>query len=152
MNAAAGEMPPAVASGIGASSWLRVLRRYMIFVALANLVWEFAHLPLYTIWVTGTPGELAFAVHCTGGDILIALSSLVLALFLVGDPAGPARAHRRAVALTVAFGLAYTVFSEVVEHRDPRGLGLSRPDAGDPGDRCRAVAPHAVDRDPPPSP
>jgi hypothetical protein len=51
--------------------------------------------------------RLAFA-----GDILIALSSLVLALFLVGDPAWPARAHRRVVALTIAFGLAYTVFSE----------------------------------------
>jgi hypothetical protein len=95
------------------AAWLRVLRRYMALVAVANLVWELAHLPLYTIWETGSTFELVFAaVHCTGGDILIALSSLVLALFLVGDPAWPARAYRPVAALTIAFGLAYTVFSE----------------------------------------
>lgn len=98
---------------IEADAWLRVLRRYMAFVALANLAWEFAHLPLYTIWDTGAPLELAFAaVHCTGGDILIALSSVMLALFLVGQAGWPVRGHRKIVTLTIAFGLAYTVFSE----------------------------------------
>jgi hypothetical protein len=97
----------------GAAAWLRVLRRYMAFVALANLVWEFAHLPLYTIWETGTPFALAFAaLHCTGGDLLIALSSVMLALFLVGQSGWPARAHGRVVMLTIVFGLAYTAFSE----------------------------------------
>ena len=28
--------------------WLNVLRRYFIAMALGNLVWEFAHMPLYT--------------------------------------------------------------------------------------------------------
>jgi hypothetical protein len=101
------------AAETGAFSWRRGLRRYMTFVAAANLVWEFAHLPLYTIWETGSTFELVFAaVHCTGGDILIALSSLMLALFLAGDDAWPARRHRRVAVLTIAFGLAYTVFSE----------------------------------------
>lgn len=95
------------------AAWLSVLRRYMAFVAGANLAWEFAHLPLYTIWETGTPFELAFAaLHCTGGDLLIALSSVMLALFLVGRSGWPARGHGRVAALTIAFGLAYTVFSE----------------------------------------
>ena len=94
-------------------SWLDALRRYLVFVALANLLWEFAHLPLYTIWETGTVGEIAFAaLHCTGGDVLIALSSITLALFATGARAWPVRGVRAVVALTLAFGLAYTVFSE----------------------------------------
>lgn len=102
----------AVEPGV-AGSWLRVLRRYLVFVAAVNLVWEFAHLPLYTIWETGSPFELAFAaLHCTGGDILIALSSVMLALFLVGGPDWPSEGYRRVVAVTLAFGLSYTLFSE----------------------------------------
>lgn len=93
--------------------WLRTLRRYLAFVALGNLVWEFAHMPLYTIWETGTPAELVFAtVHCTGGDILIALSAVMLALFLAGSRLWPEEGRRRVVVLTVLFGLVYTLFSE----------------------------------------
>ena len=89
------------------------LRRYMIFVAVANLAWEFAHMPLYTLWQTGTASEITFAVlHCTGGDVLIALSAVVLALFLVGSPAWPATRNSHVITLTVVFGLAYTLFSE----------------------------------------
>jgi hypothetical protein len=46
--------------------WLGALRRYFVFSAIAHLIWEFAHMPLYTIWLTGTLGEIIFAaVHCT---------------------------------------------------------------------------------------
>jgi len=94
-------------------SWLRTLRRYMGFVAVANLIWEFAHMPLYTLWETGSAGEIIFAaVHCTGGDILIALSAIMLSLFLLGNGAWPAERRFPVVAGTVAFGLAYTIFSE----------------------------------------
>lgn len=49
------------------STWLIALRRYISFVAVANLVWEFMHLPLYTLWTEGSVGDLVFAaVHCTG--------------------------------------------------------------------------------------
>ena len=93
--------------------WPRALRAYLGTIALGDLAWEAAHLPLYTIWRTGTPGEKVFAVvHCTGGDLLIALACLTLALVLVGKPAWPARAHRRVAALTIGFGVAYTIFSE----------------------------------------
>ncbi len=95
------------------AGWLRTLRRYMAFVAGANLVWEFAHMPLYTLWETGMRGEIVFAaLHCTGGDVLIALSAFMLALFLAGTPAWPATGGRRIFILTLAFGLTYTVFSE----------------------------------------
>lgn len=95
------------------SPWLSTLRRYIGFVAAANLIWEVLHLPLYTLWAEGGIKDLAFAaVHCTGGDILIALSSLMLALFLVGDSNWPSRNFGRIVILAVLFGLAYTLFSE----------------------------------------
>jgi uncharacterized membrane protein len=93
--------------------WLRTLRRFLVFSAGANLVWELAQLPLYTVWYDGTPGEIAFAVaHCTGGDILIAGASLLLALLVAARPTWPHETYRRVAALTVAFAVPYTVFSE----------------------------------------
>jgi hypothetical protein len=77
-------------------------------ILLGNLAWEILHLPLYTIWTTGTLGERTFAVvHCTGGDLLIALASLTLALVLAGERGWPTVAT-----LAIAFGVAYTGFSE----------------------------------------
>jgi len=93
--------------------WLGALRRYFVFAAMAHLVWEFAHLPLYTIWLTGTPGELVFAaVHCTGGDILITLSTIMLSLCVFGSADWPRRRVGRVLAGTVALAVAYTIFSE----------------------------------------
>ena len=34
----------------------------MLFSAVAHLVWEIGHIPLYTIWLEGTWGEIAFAI------------------------------------------------------------------------------------------
>lgn len=103
----------AASRAAGSVDWLLALRRYMFFVAAANLVWEFAHMPLYTIWETGTVGEIIFAaVHCTGGDILIALSALMLSLALFGSGAWPAERRILVISGTVAFGLGYTIFSE----------------------------------------
>ena len=74
------------------SNWLAALRAYLVTVAVADLVWELAHLPLYTLWRTGTPSEKLFAVvHCTAGDLLIALVSLTAGLVLAGDRDWPAR-------------------------------------------------------------
>lgn len=94
--------------------WLLALRRYLGVIVPLHLLWEVAQLPLYTIWREGTAAEIAFAVvHCTGGDALIATTSLVLALLLVGRrwPADRATCQRVAGA-TVIIGAGYTVFSE----------------------------------------
>jgi hypothetical protein len=64
---------------------LGALRRFFAVIIPANLIWEFAHMPLYTIWNEGSWSEIIFAaIHCTGGDILIAMSALMLALILAG--------------------------------------------------------------------
>ena len=93
--------------------WLPAIRRYLLFVAIANLAWEFAQLPLYTIWREGTTEEIVFAaVHCTGGDILIALSALIGSLIMAADSSWPTTRFRLVAGLTIATGLAYTIFSE----------------------------------------
>jgi hypothetical protein len=77
-------------------------------IAVGSLTWETLQLPLYTVWRDGTLSEQVFAVvHCTGGDTMIALSSLVLALVLVGGGG-----WKPVVVLTLVLGIAYTGFSE----------------------------------------
>jgi hypothetical protein len=86
---------------------------YLAVIAGGSLAWETLHLPLYTLWQTGTRGEQAFAVfHCTGGDLLIASASLILALVVVGDRRWPAGHYWRVASTAILLGLAYTVFSE----------------------------------------
>jgi hypothetical protein len=101
------------ATRLGAHGWLAALRTYVAVLGGANLMWEVAHMPLYTLWREGTAGEIAFAaIHCTGGDLLIGLSALVVALVLTGTGEWPARRFGRVAAIVVAVGAAYTVFSE----------------------------------------
>lgn len=95
------------------SEWLRALRVYLGVTVLANLAWETLQLPLYTIWTTGTLGERAFAVvHCIGGDVLIALSSLVASLVVIGSPDWPRQRFWHVAVVAIVIGLAYTGFSE----------------------------------------
>jgi len=94
-------------------NWITALRVYLLTIALGNLAWEAGHLPLYTIWTTGTMREKVFAVvHCTGGDLLIALSSLATALVVAGERTWPARSFWSVAVLSILVGLAYTAFSE----------------------------------------
>ncbi|RKF12478.1 hypothetical protein D6850_17565 [Roseovarius spongiae] len=95
------------------TGWLSVIRRYIVYSAAGHLVWEAAHIPLYTIWIEESWGEIAFAiVHCTGGDLLIAMSTLLLALFLVGGHAWPSERAGGVLLLAVGLGVSYTIFSE----------------------------------------
>lgn len=95
-------------------AWLRTLRRYIAFVVPAHLLWEFAQLPLYTIWRDGTPGEILFAVvHCVGGDALIAITALATALPPAGTGWPVARdVYRRVAAIAIVIGVGYTAFCE----------------------------------------
>ena len=90
----------------------RTIMRYLSVMAAGNLVWEIAHVPLYTLWLTGTGGEIAYAIlHCTLGDVLIAATTLGLALLLVGR-GWPVQRVQPVALLTIIFAVAYTVFSE----------------------------------------
>ncbi len=76
-------------------SWLTALKRYFCVLLAGNLVWEFVQLPLYTLWDEGPWKRVVFAaVHCTGGDLLIGGSALMIALLFVGDGSLAARKFR----------------------------------------------------------
>jgi hypothetical protein len=96
-----------------APTWLLGLRAYLGVIFVGNLIWEVFHLPLYTIWPTGSAREQAFAVvHCTLGDLLIAVSALTLALVFAGNHAWPRDRFWPVAILTIVFGVGYTAFSE----------------------------------------
>ena len=93
--------------------WLGSLRIYLGLTTGLHVIWEVAQLPLYTIWPTGSPQEIAFAVfHCTVGDLMIATLSLVMALVCFGSAAWPRERFFPVMVATLAIGIGYTVYSE----------------------------------------
>jgi len=70
-------------------------------------------MPLYTIWDKGTTKEILFAaIHCTGGDALIGLTGIMLAVFLFGGSRWPDERMGAVLLAAVTIGVGYTVFSE----------------------------------------
>lgn len=93
--------------------WLGAQRIYLGLTAVLHLIREVAQLPLYTIWNTATPREIAFAVfHCSVGDMMIATLSLVLALVCFGSPTWPRARFIPVMGATLAIGIGYTIYSE----------------------------------------
>ena len=93
--------------------WLGSLRIYLGLTAGLHLIWEVAQLPLYTIWNTGSPQEIAFAVfHCTVGDMMIATLSLMIALVFFGSSDWPRERSSSVLTATLFAGIGYTVYSE----------------------------------------
>lgn len=100
-------LPAAIARG------RPTLLRFLPAMAVGNLVWEAAHVPLYTLWVTGSWAEISYAVlHCTVGDVLIAASSLALALVVCGRDGWPDQGYISVAIATILLAASYTVFSE----------------------------------------
>lgn len=94
-------------------AWRAVIGRYFLLMVPGSLIWEFSHMPLYTLWETGTRAEIVFAaMHCSVGDVMIATGSLVLALMLLGGGDWPRQRYLPVALTAVMFGLAYTLFSE----------------------------------------
>jgi hypothetical protein len=82
-------------------------------VAIANLLWELAQLPLFTIWTEASREFIAFAVlHCTGGDVLIGASALLLAMCFAAPSGFPGQGLVRVAVIATLIGVAYTLFSE----------------------------------------
>jgi hypothetical protein len=85
---------------------------YLAVAMIGNFVWEALQIPLYTIWWTGTRREIVVAAtHCTGGDVLIATTTLLIgALFARLRGWSPFGA--RMILATIGLGVIYTIVSE----------------------------------------
>ena len=102
------------------ASWLHdpaarrfIVLGYLPWLAGLSLVWEVAHLPLYTIWNEASAGYIAFAVgHCTVGDLLIGTASLALTLMVGREERLESWPWMRIAFGTALAGIAYTAFSE----------------------------------------
>jgi hypothetical protein len=97
------------------AGWLTTITRYLVVVAVGNLVWETAQLPLYTLWrIEPARTIIRSVLHCTAGDVVIATASLVLALATVGTAHWPDERVIVVAVVAVATGVAYTIGSEYV--------------------------------------
>lgn len=106
-------MSAGLASLSASAPWLRFLAIYAAYSIVAHLAWESAQLPLYTLWQTAAFDYLAFAViHCAVGDLLIAQASLLSAIAVTRNSTWPPAHFARLIAVAVAFGVAYTAYSE----------------------------------------
>jgi hypothetical protein len=91
------------------------LRRYVAASLAGHLIWEIVQLPLYTLWRSETRFGLAWAVvHCTGADLVIAVSALVAGIVLAPTSGArrPTVLNPAAIAIAITGGAAYTVYSE----------------------------------------
>jgi hypothetical protein len=93
-----------------------VLRTAAVHVALllgANLLWEAAHVRLYTLWEEGSRVEIARAVlHCTVGDGVLGAAALGAALLLTRARGWPAERFGRVALVATLLGVAATAAIE----------------------------------------
>ena len=80
---------------------------------LLNLLWEIAHLPLYTISRDADGAGMAFAVfHCTAGDGLIALASFMFAGMVLRDASWPLSRPALGAVIAALLAVLFTIYSE----------------------------------------
>lgn len=78
-----------------------------------NLVWEIAQVRLYTIWVAADGMSVAWALlHCTLGDVMIALVMFALAGVVLWRADWPASRPWTGGAIVVIGAMAFTAWSE----------------------------------------
>ncbi len=76
-------------------------------------VWEIAHVRLYTLWEAADRVTIAWSVlHCSLGDVVIALSSFALAGFALRQRNWPLLRPIAGGTIIVIGALAFTVWSE----------------------------------------
>ncbi|MDO8874577.1 MAG: hypothetical protein Q8M24_08610 [Pseudolabrys sp.] len=85
---------------------------YLGSSAIGHFVWEVLQLPLYTIWAEPFRDKAFAVLHCTAGDLLIALCTLLAASFAAANLAWPQGRFWRVAAITIVLGVGYTIFSE----------------------------------------
>jgi hypothetical protein len=78
-----------------------------------NLLWEIAQVRLYTIWLAADRMSIAWALlHCTLGDVVIALALFALAGVALRCADWPALRPWTGGAIVVLGALTYTAWSE----------------------------------------
>ena len=78
-----------------------------------NLTWEIAHVRLYTIWTAADGMTVAWALlHCSLGDVVIALAMFALAGIALRRADWPASRPWAGGAVVVIGAMAYTAWSE----------------------------------------
>jgi hypothetical protein len=93
-----------------------VMARAGLWSALAfvlNLAWEIAQVRLYTLWAEADRLSIAWALlHCTLGDVLIALALFALAAMVLRRADWPASRPWTGGVIVVVGALAFTAWSE----------------------------------------
>lgn len=83
------------------------------FAFLLNLIWEIGQVRLYTIWGDADRLSVAWALlHCSLGDVLIALAMFTLGGTVLRRADWPASRPWTGGAIVVVGALAYTAWSE----------------------------------------
>lgn len=93
---------------------LRLALLYAVATLPMFALWEVAHAPLYALWVErGAAAGVRAALHCTTGDVVIALAcALAGMLFATWMPGW--RTRLRVGGLITVFGLLTTIVIELV--------------------------------------
>jgi len=92
---------------------LFLLTMWILVSSTANLAWEFAQLPFYTLSDDPDTGKIVrYVLHCTAGDALIALGAYALTALVLGNWSWPLRHQLRDIVLATTLGLTYTAASE----------------------------------------
>ena len=93
-----------------------VMARAGLWSALAfvlNLAWEIAHVRLYTIWAEADGMSVAWALlHCSLGDVVIALAMFALAGIVLWRADWPASRPWTGGVIVVIGAMAFTAWSE----------------------------------------
>ncbi len=93
-----------------------VMARAGLWSALAfvlNLTWEIAHVRLYTIWAEADGMSIAWSLlHCSLGDVVIALAMLALASLVLRRADWPASRPWAGGVIVVIGAIAFTAWSE----------------------------------------
>jgi hypothetical protein len=93
----------------------RCVVRYTAAAGVGHLVWETLQIPFYTLWDAASLNEIvADILICTGNDVAISASALLLAVLLTGRTEWPRDQYIRVAVMTVLLGLCYTAISELV--------------------------------------
>jgi hypothetical protein len=78
-----------------------------------NLIWESAHVRFYTLWAAADAKTVAWSLlHCSLGDVVIALAMFALAGVLLRQSDWPGSRPWAGTAIVVTGSMAYTAWSE----------------------------------------